>query len=274
MKLSLSVRVSEKFSNKREVAIPFEELAAIASASGWGALCTRPSVIGVQHGPERSREIREILDRHGLVASMATTDFSVPENTDQGPDCLRKITPHLDLAEALGADLIRVCMKSEEDIPHAASASDEAAERNIRLAHQSHMQSIFETVEGTLDVLRKIDRPNFGLIYEPSNLALCGESYGPDTLKAFAPYLFNVYLQNHVPEEDGPVPMTTWARGVVPSRLYPLDSGKGIRFEEVFEGLAAVDYNGWITLHHAFDGDLSPARAARRSVEFLRSFEA
>ena len=86
-------------------------------------------------------------------------------------------------------------------------------------------------------------------------------------------YLFNVYLQNHVPVDDGPSPMTTWARGVVPSRLYPLDSGKGIRFDRVFEGLKSVNYDGWITLHHAFDGNVSPNIAAKRSAEFLRSFD-
>ena len=273
MRLSLSVRVSESFGNKREVSIPFGDLAAIAQESGYQALCMRPSVLGIQHGPERVREIRAILEGHGLEVSMITGDFSVPENTWDGPGGLREITPHLDLAEGLGAGLIRVCMKCEDDIRFAASAADEAAERDIRLAHQSHMQSLFETVEGSLDVLRRISRPNFGLIYEPSNLALCGEDYGPETLKAFAPYIFNVYLQNHVPEEGGPRPASTWAQGEVASRIYPLDSGKGIRFDRVFEGLRMVNYDGWITLHHAFDGGLSPSEAARRSADFLRSFD-
>lgn len=273
MRLSLSVRVCERFGNKREVSIPIAELAAIAQQSGYQALCMRPSVIGIQHGPEGVREIRGILERQGLAVSMITGDFSVPENTWEGPAGLRAITPYLDLAEGLGARLIRVCMKCEDDIGFAASAADEAAERDIRLAHQSHMESLFETVEGSLDVLRRINRPNFGLIYEPSNLALCGEDYGPETLKAFASYLFNVYLQNHVPEEGGPRPASTWAQGEVASRIYPLDSGRGIRFDRVFEGLKMVNYEGWITLHHAFHGDLSPSKAARRSAEFLRSFD-
>ncbi len=272
MKLSMSVRVAEKFSNKREVSIPIGDLADIAKKSGYQALCMRASVVGVEDPPERVREVRGIVDRHDLEMSMITGDFPVPENTEEGPGCLRNITPYLDLAQDLGADLIRICMKSEEDIPFAASAADEAAERKIRLAHQSHMQSIFETVEGSLDVLRRVDRPNFGIIYEPSNLALCGEDYGPETLKAFSSYLFNVYLQNHIPEEDGPSPMTTWARGIVPSRSYPLDSGQGIRFDDVFDGLRAVNYDSWITLHHAFDGDIPPGEAAKCSADFLRSF--
>ncbi|MEZ4729587.1 MAG: hypothetical protein R3E79_20855 [Caldilineaceae bacterium] len=67
------------------------------------------------------------------------------------------------------------------------SAADEARERNIRLAHQSHTQSIFETVAGSLDILQRVGRPNFGIIYEPANLALCGEAYGPATLRPFSP---------------------------------------------------------------------------------------
>ena len=33
-----------------------------------------------------------------------------------------------------------------------------------------------------MDVLKRIDRANFGLIYEPANLAICGQDYGPDCI--------------------------------------------------------------------------------------------
>ena len=62
------------------------------------------------------------IDAAGLPVSMVTGDFAVPNNNDQGPDCLRKITPYLDLAHAFGASLIRVCMKKKEDIPWAQRA--------------------------------------------------------------------------------------------------------------------------------------------------------
>ena len=81
---------------------------------------------------------------------MVTGDFFVPRNDDLGPDGLRNITPYLDLAVSFGADLIRICMKKEEDIPRVQRASDSAAERGIRLAHQPHCASLFETVEGSL----------------------------------------------------------------------------------------------------------------------------
>lgn len=269
MQLSLSVRVAESFANKRIADIALPELARLAKAAGFQALCMRASQVGVQSTPEQIAAARRVLDEVGLAVSMVTGDFAVPENGTEGPNCLRAITPYLDLAAALGSDLIRICMKSEADIAFAQRAADEAQERNIRLAHQSHTQSIFETVAGSLDILARVGRPNFGLIYEPANLAQCGESYGVDTLRALQPYLFNVYVQNHAPDPAGDMPMTTWTRGQVMTRLRPLDEPGGIDFAQVFAGLRAIGYDGYVTCHQAFGKMLPPAEAAERSATFL-----
>jgi len=272
MKLSLSVRVAESFHDKRIADISLAEVATIAQQAGYQALCMRASQVGVQSSKATINEARTLLDDLGLAVSMITGDFAVPENGAAGPGCLRNITPYLDLAEALGSDLIRVCMKEDADIPFAQRAADEAAERHIRLAHQSHTSSIFETVEGSLTALRAIGRANFGLIYEPANLALCGQAYGAETLQAFAPYLFNVYLQNHVPDPEGTLAMETWASGRIMSTIRPLDAPGGIDFAQVFDGLRSIGYTGYVTLHQAFGGDLPPQEAATQSATFLRGF--
>ena len=54
-----------------------------------------------------ARKIRQA----GLAVSMVTGDFAVPSNNERGPEGLRRITPYLDLAEAFGADLIRIAMR-------------------------------------------------------------------------------------------------------------------------------------------------------------------
>ena len=61
MKLSLSVRVAESFSNKREVRIQLPELARIARAAGYDALCLRASMLGIQDSTEKVTEVSEIL---------------------------------------------------------------------------------------------------------------------------------------------------------------------------------------------------------------------
>ena len=270
MRLSLSVRVAESFSNKRVRTLELPELAQIAKDAGYEALCMRASVVGIHNADGEAARVRSTLDRVGLEVSMVTGDFAVPENGADGPACLRNISPHLDLASALRCRLIRVCIKEPEDIPFAQRAADEAAERGIRLAHQSHTRSLFETRRGSLEVLARIGRPNFGLIYEPANLALCGEDYGVETLQAFEPYLLNVYLQNHAPDPGGQKPMETWSRGTVMSTIRPLDAPGGIDFGTVFRGLGLVGYSGPVTLHQAFGGVLPPGEAAERSAGFLR----
>ena len=270
MQLSLSVRVAESFDNKRVSAIPLDDLAAIAADAGYDALCMRASVVGVHSAAGAAGRVRRTVAAHDLTVSMVTADFAVPENSAEGPDSLRRITPSLDLTEALGADLIRICMKTEEDIVHAQRAADEARERGIRLAHQSHTRSLFETVEGSVAVLKAVGRANFGIIYEPANLALCGQPYGESTLRAFQPWLFNVYLQNHTPDPDGQQPMETWTRGEVMSTMRPLDAPGGIDFPGIFDALRAIGYDGCVTMHQAFGGDMTPEEATRRTASFLR----
>lgn len=270
MKLSLSARVAESFSNKRVTALPLTDLARLAADAGYDALCMRPAVVGVHSPAGTAEQVRRIADSHGLAISMVTADFAVPENSAEGPGSLRHITPSLNLADTLGADLIRICMKSEEDIPHAQKAADEAQERGLRLAHQSHTRSLFETVEGSLAVLQAVKRPNFGIIYEPANLALCGQEYGEPTLHLLHPYLFNVYLQNHAPDPDGLKPMDTWTQGRVMSTLRPLNAPGGIDFNRVFAGLQAIGYDGYVTMHQAFGGDIPPPEATKQTAEFLR----
>ena len=200
---------------------------------------------------------------------MVTADFAVPENSDDGPASLRAIRPSLDLCEALGADLIRICMKTDADIDAARRAADEASERGIRLAHQSHFGSLFETVEGSRDVLRRVDRENFGLIYEPANWMVCREDYR-GAIRELAPWIFNVYLQNHRVRPGGPDVVETWKCGRVELDSMGIWEKDGADIDGVLDDLQSVGYDGYVTVHQAFGGWMTPEEAARRSYEYLR----
>ncbi len=270
MKLSLSVRVAESFSDKRNSEMTLDELIAMAKAFGYEALCMRASQLGTHSPPEQVAEARSKIDEAGLKVSMVTGDFAVPSNNEEGPMLLRNITPYLDLAEALGSSLIRVCMKKDEDIEFAQKSADEAAERGIRLAHQSHCASLFETVEGSLRVLTAVDRPNFGIIYEPANWFIAGEDYGIDAIRKMQPHLFNFYIQNHRLTPDGVTNVTTWKKGLVPVDHIGVWEQGGVDVDGVFDAMHEVGYEGYLTVHQAF-GDVMPVEeAVRRSYERLQ----
>ncbi len=147
MKLSVSARIVEKFRDKRQADLGLVELADLAASAGYSALYMRASQLGTQTPIDQVHEQYQLLVQRGLEVSMVTGDFPIPENTDDGPQALRNIAPYLDLAAALHCDLMRIAMKTEEDIQWAQRAADEANERGIRLAHQCHTASLFERVD-------------------------------------------------------------------------------------------------------------------------------
>jgi len=270
MKLSLSVRIAEAPGSKEKTVMDLDALVRVARQNSYQALCMRASQAGVHTPKDALREMQRKIRAAGLAVSMVTGDFPIVYNNEQGPQCLRHITPYLDLAETFGAGLIRICMKKDEDIAWAQRAADEARERRIRLAHQSHIESLFETVEGSLAVLRAVRRPNFGLIYEPANLLACGQTYGRESIEKFAPHLFNVYVQNHRVHAGGRTVQKTWVRGEVRLDPIPLWEIGGVIFEEVFAALSAVSYRGWVTVHQAYAEIMPPEEAAARSARYLK----
>jgi sugar phosphate isomerase/epimerase len=164
-----------------------------------------------------------------------------------------------------------VCLKTPADIEAARRAADAAAERGIRLAHQYHTTTLFEQIEPSLAVLGAIDRPNFGVIYEPANLLLCGEPYGEAALRRMAPWIMNVYVQNLVLDPAGPAEMETWCLGPRRFRPIPLWEAGGVDFTEVVSGLKAIGYDGCVTVHQAYAELMGPREAAVESARYLRS---
>lgn len=250
MKLSLSVRIVET-PCKTKLFMPFEEVVDIAQETGYQAVCLRASAGGVQTPIAQLEQMRRRVEAAGLFISMVTADFNVPLNNEQGPDSLRDIGPSLEVAEAVGCTLVRVCMKRPDDIPLAKQAAMQAARRGIRLAHQCHTASLFEEVEPMLLVLKQIDEPNFGIIYEPANLLLNGQSYGGDTLQKLKPHLMNAYVQNHRLSDHGAEALPTFCRGTVRfDHLDPWTPG-GVDFDDVTRSLRRIGYEGTFTIHQA-----------------------
>ena len=270
MKLSLSVRVAEQLSNKRNPEMSLNELSELASDSGYHALCMRASQLGIQTPLEDVKKSKQSLDKSGLKVSMVTGDFPIPENTDDAPKALRNITPYLDLAEALDSDLLRIGMKTDSDISWAQAACDEAKERGMRLAHQCHTASLFEQVKVSMEIVKAVGRENFGIIYEPANLVQCGEDYGRDTLKLFAPHIFNVYFQNLKESPNGESLADTWKRGKVRFDQVTMWGGTGINFLEIMDTLTKIGYEGYVTLHQSATPPATPEEFVKETARYLK----
>jgi sugar phosphate isomerase/epimerase len=270
MHLSLSVRIAEGFHAKEHAEMDLRSLADLARRCGYTSLCMRASQVGVHSPLDVRLSARQILSNAGLSVSMVTGDFDIVYNNDAGPACLRHIEPYIELAQQLGAPMLRVALKRPEDIAWAQRAADRAAAAGLQLVHQCHTLSLFETVEGIEHALRSVDRPNFGLIFEPANLELCGQPYDAATIRRLAPWIFNVYLQNQRLSDAGAMCLETWCRGPVRFDLIQIHDAGGVDFAAVLAGLHEIDYAGTVTVHQSASAGQTPERSAAATAEYLR----
>ena len=249
MKAALSCRIAE-FSNRKDVAaMPIAKLAFLASAAGFTGMSMRASVISVEHSCEQQKAVHAILNNNGLSASMVVGNVPLATNNAEAPDCLRNITPHLDLADCLGAKLVRVMVQTKSDIPHAQRAADEAAERRITLSQQSHWGTLCETVEECAAVINLVDRPNFGITFEPANLLACGGDCGTDAIRRLAPHVVNFYFQNVRLDPNGAHTFHSRHMGSTNLTYVPLDDTSGIPIAPLIEALREIGYDGWVSVH-------------------------
>jgi sugar phosphate isomerase/epimerase len=271
VKTSLSVRIGESSDRKDVCAVPIEELVPLARRLGFAGVCMRASVASIGTPPERVAEVRELIERHGLAVSMATGDLEIAANTStRATHHLRDIGPYLDLAERLGTRLHRTMLRSPADIPWAQRAADQAAERGIKLAHQMHWGTLFETVDDALEVVKLVNRPRgFGVTYEPANLLLCGTDWGRDAIKRLAPHLVNVYFQNIVLDESSPTSWPSFRRGPVRYRYVPFDDPSGTDIRVVLDALREAGYDGWFTVHQPLQPGQTVEAAATEAAETL-----
>ena len=270
MKLSLSVRVAEA-PCKTRLNVPFADVVQLAAEYGYSAICLRASAGGIGTPREELLRMRDEVARAGLVISMVTADSDVPLNNEHGPDSLQNIGPSLDVAEAVGCDLIRVCLKQASDIEPAKRAADLAAERGIRLAHQCHTTTLFEEVEPSIALLKRINRRNFGLIYEPINLLICGQPYG----------LADARSVRALPDERLPAKSSArsagagGARDLVPGRAavspHPPLGARRRRLFGSRAGTAGDRLRRFRHRHQAYAELMGPEEATVKSADYLRS---
>jgi len=230
---------------------------------------------------------RQQVEAHGKAIPMmcCSPDFTHPDAAFRANE-IAKQKRWIDMTYILGGSYCRVLsgqrrpeLSIEEGVTLAADCIEAclpyAQARGITLIIENHYKDDFWTYPEfaqKMDVfcmlVDRIDHPNFGVNYDPSNTYLAGEdplellyrvSHRVVTMHASDRYLLEGTIEDLRREEGG-------AAGYA-KRLSHGEIGKGLNdYDAIFTELKRVGFDGWISIEDGVDG----MAQLERSVAFLR----
>lgn len=230
---------------------------------------------------------RHDVEARGLVIPMlcCSPDFTHPDPDFRQRE-IEKQLRWIDMTQALGGTYCRVLsgqrrpeLSLDEGVELAAQCIEAclpyAQERGITLILENHYKDDFweypefaQKMDVFCQLVERIDHPNFGVNYDPSNTFLAGEdplellyrvSHRVVTMHASDRYLIQGTIEDLRNEEGGAVGYA--------KRLRHGEIGKGLNdYDAIFTELRRVGFNGWISIEDGVEG----MEQLERSVTFLR----
>jgi hypothetical protein len=229
---------------------------------------------------------KQVEDKGKQIPMMCCSpDFTHPDKSFREKE-INKQKGWIEMTHALGGKYCRVLsgqkrpeLTIEQGVDLAAEAIQSclpfAAERGITLIIENHYKDDFwlypefaQKMEVFCALVDKIQHPNFGVNYDPSNTFLAGEepldllkrvSHRVVTMHASDRYLKEGTIEDLRNEEGG-------AAGYA-KRLSHGEIGKGLNdYDAIFAELKRVGFNGWVSIEDGVDG----MDQLERSVSFVR----
>ena len=212
-------------------------------------------------------------------------DFTHPEATFRARQVdLEK--SWIDMTVALGGSYCRVLsgqrrpeVTRSDGIAYAAECIQQclpyAAQRGVTLILENHYKDGYwqfpefaQKMEVFCELVGRIEAPNFGVNYDPSNTLLAGEDplellrrvkHRVVTMHASDRYLAEGTIQDLQREEDSLGYAKRLRHGVI---------GRGLNdYDAIFRELRSANFDGWISIEDGVDG----MEQLRQSVAFLRA---
>ncbi len=157
---------------------------------------------------ENAERVGRLTRAAGLeVASYGSYYFAF----DQPGDPLADFAPVLDTAMALGASVIRIwagsfAIEATPDyfktvVKQSRRLAAVAEERGIKVAYEFHPNTLTETLDGTLALLRAVEHPNLYTYWQPPNNTSLDQRLGQ--IYALKDRLLNLHVFQW---EDAPEP--------------------------------------------------------------------
>ncbi|NOU65566.1 TIM barrel protein [Paenibacillus sp. LMG 31461] len=167
----------------------------------------------------------------------------------------------LEIGGELGSSMIRVSPGGPNafmayDYHYAKAAhwlnkcAEMAQKLQIKLLLEIHNESLVETVDSSLRLLKLTQHDNIGMIHDVGNMYITETDYGRDSIVNLDKHLFHVHVKDEIRVKEAGAPGTflnLTHRGQEAFLQSRLGEGEADH-QPMFDALKEVGYKGWITL--------------------------
>ncbi len=221
--------------------------------------------------PERLEELRWKLDEAGLDRVWA---WGHPDGLGSGrrPEALEDLFVQLDVAQALGAEVIRICaggrrtrpaswaVHRRDLLPLLQRATERAEAQGLVLAIENHVDLLANEL---VELLEAIDSPALGVCLDTANNLRMLED-PMVAIETLAPYARATHLKDITAYRGDPRSFGFWPSVPLGQGLIDIPATLRVLWQHGYQGLLAleIDY-----LHPAYDDE---NRAIGTSLDYLR----
>lgn len=204
---------------------------------------------------EKAKEIRSAMEENGLRVWSIGSPIGKIKITDPFAPHLDSFRRSLELADLLGASVIRLfsfyipagedpAVYRDEVMERMTKMAEAGRDSGIVLCHENEKGIYGDNADRCLDLLTSV--PGIKAVFDPANFVQCGE----DTLRAWAmlaPYVYYMHIKDA--DKNGMVVLPGTGEGNVPAILssYLKKGGRAMTLEPhltVFTGLNALEREG------------------------------
>jgi len=217
------------------------EFIQLAKNTGYDGVTLRRGQLDERNTEEEVKNTKGLLQRHEAACSFVTGKSVTDERS------YRELCQIIDYTAMIGCRYVQPAVRSDDQIPWMQKCADYAKERGILLAPQMHNATLFETVDRSLQTLKKIDRVNFGVTFEGSHLIIMQQSLrNGDAVKKLGKHIFAVCVQNYKETEETTGDGVFSYGGAYFKPCLPGDPG-GVDVQNGFGALKEIGFDGFVT---------------------------
>jgi sugar phosphate isomerase/epimerase len=229
---------------------------------------------------------RMVESKHMVIPMLCCSpDFTHPDPVVRARE-VEKEKHWIRLASALGAKFCRVLsgqrrpeVSRERGLDYVVAAIEnclpEAAKHGVTLILENHYKDDFwefpefaQKMDVFCELIGRIDHPNFGVNYDPSNAFLAGDD-PLELLRRVKHRVVSMHASDRYLAEGTLADLHREEGGVLgyAKRLRHGTIGQGLNdYDAIFHELRSVGFNGWISIEDGVDG----MEQLAESIRFVR----